>query len=251
MKNYLSRAREWLLQEKYQGRTNSQYFNDLERIKKGEPLDYIIGFKKFLDCHIDLSQKPFIPREETEYWTEKAIEIIKKENTKNNLKILDIFAGSGCIGISILKHIPQSKVVFADKYTRSIKQIKLNIKLNKISPSRYRVIQSDVFDNIKGKFDYIFANPPYISKEKAYRVKESVLQWEPQNALWGGKDGLFYIKKLLQQASNYLKAQGKIFLEFDDYQKKAIEKIIKQLNYSFYVFHKDQFKRWRWMEVIK
>lgn len=250
MKNYLIRAKKWLLEEKYNGKETLAYFKDLERIKKGEPLDYVIGFRKFLNCHIDLSLKPLIPREETEYWVEKAIVEIKNKYNQRLLKILDIFSGSGCIGIALLKHFDNSKVTFAEKNSKSIKQIKINLEINKIPKNRYKVIQSDIFSHIKGKFNLIFANPPYLATRKKYKIQKSVLKYEPKEALFGGSDGLYYIRRFLKKARLYLKQNGVIFMEFDTPQKKEIEKLLKKFKYQNYYFYKDQYRRFRYLKIV-
>ncbi|MGB9726755.1 MAG: peptide chain release factor N(5)-glutamine methyltransferase [Minisyncoccia bacterium] len=251
MKYYLKRAKKWLLEEKYHNKKTSEYFKDIERIKKGEPLDYVIGFRKFLDCHIDLSFKPLIPREETEYWVEKAIREIQRLSNNQKLNILDIFSGSGCIGAALLKHLPKSKVVFAEKYTKFINQIKLNLKLNKINSKKYKIVKSDIFSNIKEKFDFIFANPPYVSIKNVKKVQKSVLLYEPRKAIFAQKDGLYFIKKFLQQAKYHLKQNGVIFLEFDSSQKTFLEKLLKKAGYSNYQFFKDQFNHLRYLKIIK
>ncbi len=217
---------DWLAREK------GISLKDLKRLKKGEPIDYIIGFYKFLGCKIDLSYKPLIPRSETEYWVEKELVNIKGD-------VLDIFAGSGCIGIALLKNT-DCKVDFADKYF--LEQIKLNLKINKL---KAKVIQSDIFSCINKKYDFILANPPYIPLN---RKLDKSLFFEPKKALYGGKDGLFYIKKFLKQAKNYLKEYGVIYMEFDSCQKKEIEKLLKDYNYEFY---KDQYKKWRYLKAQK
>ncbi|MBP8617726.1 MAG: HemK family protein methyltransferase [Candidatus Pacebacteria bacterium] len=234
-------------------RDNIMY--DLLKIKSGEPLDYIIGFTKFLDCKIDLSYRPLIPRSETEYWVEKAILEIKESyfshlTSKKQIKILDIFSGSGCIGIALLKHLPWATVILAEKNKNFILQIKKNLRLNNISSKRYKVVPSDIFSRVQGKYDYIFANPPYVANSRIKRVQKSVLKWEPHEAILGGSTGLYYIDKLLKQAQNFLKPKGAIFLEFDTWQKKDLEKLLKKCHYTQWSFRPDQYQRLRWVKII-
>lgn len=243
----------WLLREKYRNKPKKQFEKDVWRIEAGEPLDYVIGFTDFLGCKIDLSKKPMIPRPETEFWIEKAIEEIKTKEpfigVQDKLFILDIFSGSGCIGVAILIRVLNSLCDFADVDKNSLEQIKINCKINNIAKSRYKIIQSDVFSKIKKRYDLIFANPPYIPTKNKSRIQKSVLDYEPNNALFGGKDGLFYIKKFLKSAKNYLNPGGKIFMEFDSPQKKEIEIMIKKIGCLNYKFNKDQYGRWRWVVV--
>ena len=217
------------------------------RLKRGFPVSYLIGFVPFLNIKVDLSKKPFIPRPETEYWTEIAIGEMKKD--KKRIKCLDLFAGSGCIGIAILKEISKAEVIFGEIDSRALKQIKINLLLNKIPLKRASLVKTNVFQNIKGKYDYILANPPYIAQTQKSLVQRSVLSYEPHRALFGGKDGLDYIKQFLKQARFYLKKQGKIYLEFDPSQKNKIQKIIQQQQYSSHNFFKDQYERWRFVVI--
>ncbi|MCD6233029.1 peptide chain release factor N(5)-glutamine methyltransferase [bacterium] len=245
----------WLLKEKYKdfvigkGRNNAEKLKkDIKRLKKGEPVDYIIGFVDFLGCRIDLRKKPFIPRIETEFWTQKVINILLLEN-KKHIRCLDMFAGSGCIGISILKHIRNSRVDFVDNNREFLEQAGINLDINKISRRRYRLIQSDVFENITGSYDFIFANPPYIPESGVGDVQKSVLQFEQASALFGGEDGLFYIKRFLKEAKSYLSSGGRIYLEFSPSQKGEIARILDKLHYSNYCFFKDLYQRWRLVEI--
>ncbi len=213
------------------------------------PEEYVKGEVKFLNCEIDLSKRVFIPRIETEFWIKKAIKEIKK---RKDLEILDMFAGSGCIGISILKNIKSSKVDFSDIDKKAIEQIRINLKLNKIPEKRYKVYQSDLFENLKNKtYHYIFANPPYGAESRISEMGESVLKYEPQKAVFSGKYGLKHIKRFLKLAKKFLKEKGIIYLEFDPEQKNDIEKILKKEKYSSFKFMKDQFKKYRFARVIK
>ncbi len=265
----------WLLREKYFGQETAQFKRDVERLKKGEPVAYVIGFVDFLGCKIDLSKKPLIPRPETEFWVQKAIEEMSYDfNGRRNRKtrVLDMFSGSGCIGLSIVRHIKNVNITFAEKDKNLLSQIKINaarhcedsaesvaissssvglprFARNDDGGKRYKVVQSDIFKNVKGKFDYIFANPPYIPTIKRNKIQKSVIKYEPPAALFAGKDGLLYIKKFLAEAKNFLNPDGKIFMEFDSFQKKEIEKLLKRYDYKKWEFHKDQYNRFRYVTV--
>jgi len=268
----------WLLEEKYSGKAGKKFNKDVERLKMGEPLDYVIGFCEFLGCKIDLSKKPLIPRPETEYWVQQGIkEIYRDFNDRKNqsINVLDIFSGSGCIGVSIMRNVINSQrefkrfrnvkfqknlyvatfkdihVTFVEKDKNFIKQIKINCKLNNIVKDAHRIIQSDVFLNVKGKYDYIFANPPYIAKNRISKIQKSVLKYEPKMALFGGNDGLLYIRKFLAEAKNFLNPDGKIYMEFDSIQKKEIEKLLKKFRYKKWEFHKDQYNKFRYVIICK
>ena len=215
------------------------------------PIEYERGYTKFLNCKIDLRNRVFIPRIETEFWVARAIKTIRTSNIEHRtLKVLDIFAGSGCIGISILKNVKNLLVDFADIDKKAIEQIKINLKLNKIPSQRYRIYQSNLFEKIKNKnYNYIFANPPYVAKERIKDVQLSVLKYEPKTSFLAGKKGFFYIKKFLKEAERFMKPGGIIYLEFDPEQKIDILNILKKENYKNSRFFKDQFKKWRFAKV--
>jgi len=205
---------------------------------------------KFLNCQIDISKRVFEPRRETEFWVGRVIkDILNSKFQILNSEILDIFAGSGCIGIAILKNIKNAKVDFTDIAKEAIEQIKINLKLNKIPGNRYKVYQSNLFEKIKNKqYDFIFANPPYVALDRIAEVQKEVLEKDPCLALFAGKDGLDIIKKFLPQAKKHLKPGGRIFMEFDAKQKPTIEELLKKLKFK-YRFHKDQFQKIRWLKA--
>ncbi len=211
--------------------------------------------KKFLNCKIDLSKKVFEPRIETESWIGKALKETnqKIEIRKKKIEVLDLFSGTGCIGIAVLKACPKlvERVDFADISKEAIEQIKVNLKLNKIQKERYKIHRSNQFQSFKNKrYDIIFANPPYVALDRILEVQKEVLQKDPPVALFGGKDGMFWIEKFLKEVKKHLNKTGVIYMEFDPLQKQKIEKILKKEGFK-YSFRKDQFKKYRWLKAEK
>jgi release factor glutamine methyltransferase len=209
------------------------------------PEDYNRGFKEFLGVKIDLSFRPLIPREETEYWVKKAIKEINEGS-----ECLDLFSGSGCIGLAILKNVKNSFCDFGDIEEDFLKGIDKSFKDNGIEKERFNLIKTDVFSNINKVYDYILANPPYVDKKRIDEVGEDVKEFEPSIALYGGEDGMEYIKKFLMEASQYLKDKGVVYMEFDPVQKEAIEEIINN-KYSNSKFFKDEFNKYRFLRLDK
>ncbi|MCX6789674.1 MAG: peptide chain release factor N(5)-glutamine methyltransferase [Candidatus Gribaldobacteria bacterium] len=247
----------WLLNEKYGGQLTPEAEKDIARLKRGEPVDYVIGHKKFCGCQIDLRYKPLIPREETEHWVKQAIAEMAKGRPRGGSPraALDMFAGSGCCGIAVLKNAPNSHCDFVDVDDNCLKQIRLNLKINNINKNRYRVIKSNIFEKLSKsdfdskKYDVILANPPYIGLAEKKKVQKSVLSFEPKQALFAKQKGLYFIAKFLSEAKNYLTPEGFIYLEFGYNQKKEIEKLLKKFGYSDYQFEKDQFGKWRFVKI--
>jgi len=235
----------WLIRDKYAGKINGKLEEDVIRLKKGEPVDYVIGWKPFLNCRIDLSQTPLIPRPETEHWTEKAIEEIGKR--KGPVAVADIFGGSGCIGLAVLKNIRRAKVDFGEIEPRFLRQIRINLRQNKIEPRRYRVIRSDIFKGIDQKYDFILANPPYVGRRSF--VEPAVRKFEPAKAIFAGDGGLAIIEKFLKEAPGHLKPVGQIWMEFGDGQKKAIAGIMKKREFKKLEFLRDQYGKYRTLRI--
>jgi release factor glutamine methyltransferase len=211
------------------------------------PEDYKTGFKYFLGAKIDLSKKPFIPREETEHWVSLALKEIRK---RDNPVCLDLFSGSGCVGLAVLKNIDKSFCDFGEKENPFLEQIKINLDINNIPKERYNIIKTDVFSNIEKKYDFILANPPYVALSRIEEVGEDVKQYEPPVALFGGEEGLDLIKEFILKAGDFLKEKGVVFMEFDREQKKKIEDLLGN-NYSKADFFKDQFNKYRFLRLEK
>jgi release factor glutamine methyltransferase len=250
----------WILKDKYNWSTSDifQFLDDLStqkvelspevaedfrRWKLGEPLQYIIGWTPFLDCQIDLRYKPLIPRPETEFWVQKIIEKYSNWHGKKDLRVLDLCCGSGCIGIAILKHVPQSNVTFADVSAAAVAQTKVNVDLNRIAEERVKIVESDLFSAVEGKFDVIVSNPPYIdpTDEVGPEVK-----YEPKEALFAEEKGLAVIKKIVGEAQNFLEDGGELVMEFGKGQGDKVHHLIEQQKFSEVELHQDQFEVARW-----
>jgi len=233
--------KQWLLNEKYQGIESPEFFEDFKKLESGTPLAYLIGNIPFLGITVDLEYKPLIPRPETEFWVNYCIE--KYIPLEANISILDIYSGSGCIGLGIAKKRPNTKILCSDIKKENIVQIQKNIVLNGISEKQVSVIQSDILKNISmQKFDIIFANPPYISEQRKDTVDDSVLLYEDHHALFAEDDGLFHIKNLIEKIPFFLKDNGYMFIEFDPWQKKLIESYIQEKEICL-EFLQDQYQK--------
>ncbi len=219
----------------------AEVFDDLKKLKQGMPLAYLIGFVPFLKVKIDLSLRPLIPRAETEYWVGEVILRCKKEPKT----CLDMFAGSGCVGLSLLGQWSEVRVDFVDIDQKCLDQVRINIARNKIDPSRIFLIRSDVFDRVEGSYDLILANPPYIDPGCLSGLPRSVKEYEPLKALLAGDQGLALIKKFLRTVRSHLNPGGFFVMEFNPSQKKKIEALVSS---QFHCeFNRDQYGRWRFL----
>lgn len=234
-----------LLKEKHNGKKTDEFYKDVERLKSGEPLAYVIGNIPFLDCIIDLSKKPLIPRSETEFWVYNALQAIP---TNKKLNILDVFSGSGCVGIALAKHLPQAHITCADINTHALEQIKINKDINNIPNEQINIVESNVFSNLREQYDYIFANPPYISKEDIDDVEESVLLWEPHTALFAEDNGLIFIKKLIDERGQILASNGIMYIEIGERQKDKLSSFLQRKDVCF-TFLEDQYKKCRVLKI--
>ncbi len=225
----LSQEIAWLLKEKYQGEKTKGFFTDCTRLESGEPLAYIIGSIPFLGTTIYLNSKPLIPRVETEFWIEKLILYIKKRVSEGqrNITLLDLCAGSGCIGVAVANAIPEVTVHFVELEEEHLDTIKINCLSNSIDEKRFKLFQGDLFlveNKALKKYDYIVSNPPYIDP-KLNRTENSVRKFEPRNALYGGINGMELISKIIRQSASYLLKNGELWLEHEPEQAVLIKTV--------------------------
>jgi len=223
----------WLLKEKYHGIESAEYASDRARLMAGEPLAYVIGSIPFLNTTIFLDSHPLIPRPETEFWTEKIIAKITHKHPYEGLtfvrayegltfvRVLDLCAGSGCIGVSILKAIPHAQVDFVEIDVAHHATIQKNIRENGIKENRTRILGGSLFENITQKYDIILSNPPYIDP-MIDRAEDSVKAYEPHRALYGGESGMEIISEIIHDSPNHLEPHGILVIEHEPEQTTDI-----------------------------
>jgi len=232
----MSSEERWLLEEKYKGEKTEGFFADLEKLNTGTPLAYLIGHIPFLNTTIYLDSHPLIPRAETEYWTKNVLEEIK---VCPSPVILDLCAGSGCIGVAVAKEIQDSKVSFVEINAVHHDTILKNIDANSVDRARCRIYGGDLFECVHGKYDFILSNPPYIDKSLD-RTQQSVIDHEPQEALYGGADGLEIVQRIIKDSPRYLAPFGKLFIEHEPEQTDAIHQLGTLVGYTV-TTHNDQY----------
>lgn len=190
----------------------------LERLRKGEPLAYVIGEVEFFGARIKVSPAVLIPRQETELLTEK-VAIYMQQHEHEDKTLWDMCCGSGCIGISLKKKFPKLKVVLSDLSPKALEIAKTNASLNNVDVQFH---QGDMFAPFEGeKCDFFVCNPPYVS-EKDYDALSQEVKHEPKMALIGGTD--FY-KLIAEQLPGYISGFGCIWMEIGYDQKEEINKM--------------------------
>ena len=249
-----SQDEQWLLKEKYGGEKSVAFFADCKRLALGEPLAYLIGHAPFLDCKIWLDSRPLIPRPETEHWIKEVIKTLEEHRTPTlgfsepDIKVLDVCAGSGCIGIAVAKDISSARVDFSEIDARHLPTIEKNLLENNIDPERYTIYHTSLFQDIEGAYDIIVANPPYID-ESLNRTDDSVKDFEPHLALFGGAGGLDVITELITSAPDHLKPGGQLWIEHEPEQSADIQKLGSGNGFTV-TTHQDQYQKERYSILV-
>ena len=223
------------LSEQMSKENEEKYFSLIEKhIKEDVPLSHLVGFEYFYDRKFKVTKDVLSPRMETEELIYKVIEYVKANN-KNNLKILDLCTGSGIIAITLKKELDEIliDVVASDISEEAIEVAKENAQNHNAD---IRFIQSDIFNNIDDKFDIIVSNPPYIDRKDEVTMKENVLNYDPHLALFAEEEGMFFYRKIIEQAKDYLKENGVMFFEIGYDQRDKIIKLSKKNGYLAQVY---------------
>jgi release factor glutamine methyltransferase len=197
---------------------------NLSRLLSREPLAYITGIQSFFGLDFNVSPHVLIPRPETELLVEQAIQAA--DLFQCPLTIADVGTGSGCISITLVKSLPSTLIIATDISFHALQVAKENIQRHQVE-NHIQLVQANLLTGIQTKFHIICANLPYIPTGKLSDL--TVLNNEPCLALDGGKDGLIFIRLLLQDIQVKLHAGGVIIIEIEHTQESSILEICKQL----------------------
>ncbi len=191
----------------------------------GRPLWYIVGDTEFFGCKIKVDERALIPRPETELLADYTVKSVEDGD-----KVLDMCTGSGCIAISVARRCAKRRVsvTAADISDAAIMLARENAQLNGVNVD---FVQSDLFTNVRGRFNVIVCNPPYIRSDEIASLQKEVREFEPRIALDGGADGLDFYRRIAKSIRSYLARDGVLLLECGEGQTEEILKIFGKCSY--------------------
>ncbi len=203
----------------------------VERRMAGEPVAYLIGEWEFYGLPLDISQDVLIPRADTEVLAEQAIAYIQ---ALGECRVLDLCAGSGCVGLAIASQISQARVILGELNDSALKICRQNIRRNGLS-ARVMPVQADAREKPSrslGEFQCIVSNPPYIPSGDIAGLEISVRDYEPHLALDGGADGLDFYRSITQHWKEALAPGGRLFFEVGIGQADPVLRLMRSQGFG-------------------
>ena len=204
------------------------------RRSQNEPVAYILREKEFWSKIFFVGYDTLIPRPETELMVEKLVKIFSEKN----ISILDIGTGSGCILISLLSELKNSRGIGVDISKKALIIARKNLEKHNLK-KKIKFLNKSLDSKFHHKFDLIVSNPPYIRSNEIKKLAEDIKKYEPRIALDGGNDGLDLIKKVIYKAKYILKVKGMLALEIGNEQFKKVSEILLKNNYKIEHIIKD------------
>lgn len=185
----------------------------LARRLAGEPVAYLIGEWEFYGLSLDITPDVLIPRMDTEVLAERAILLARAAG--EGARVLDLCAGSGCVGLAVAANVPGCRVVLADLSEAALQVCKRNVRRNDLN-ARVTCVQANALakpDSTLWDFDVIACNPPYIPSGDIAGLDVCVRDYEPRSALDGGADGLDFYRAIAQNWGAALRLGGSLLFE--------------------------------------
>lgn len=243
----------WVLMEWKLGVTRADYFMnpeteiDTEQQKRLEevlrkrearaPLQYLMETCQFMGFDFYVDERVLIPRQDTEILVEQALSFLKKDREAGRpVKVLDLCTGSGCIGISVKLFCPEAEVVLSDVSPGALAVARRNARALGAEVS---FIEGSLFENIMEDYDYILSNPPYIPAKDMEGLMPEVRRHEPQLALDGGEDGLYFYREICREAGRHLRPGGRLIFEIGMEQGEDLKRLMRGQNMEEIRIEKD------------
>lgn len=219
---------QYLLKQKEMMPENEQqrYMEAIGRRANREPLQYIVGYAYFMGYQFITGPGVLVPRHDTECLVEEVEKILETMDRKNNLHILDMCTGSGCIALSLALRNEKIDGVGVDISGEAL--VIANANKDALQCHRIDFVQSDLFRNVQGKFDLIVSNPPYIRTKVIEGLMSEVRDYEPLGALDGHEDGLYFYDQITKNAGSYLADGGYLCYEIGHDQGPDVFRLMEQ-----------------------
>ncbi len=199
-----------------------------------EPLQYIIGNTEFMSIPFVVRPGALIPRPETELLVEKIIGICKERWGNDSIRILDIGTGSGNIALSLAHYLPNADVEAIDKSSDALKIAIENRKLNELD-GRVKLNEKDILKSDTGEYsglNVIVSNPPYVSEDQKEVLAPEIINHEPHEAVFAGKDGTIFFEKIAGLSKHWLNDDGVLFFEIGYDIGDKVRGILENMEYN-------------------
>ena len=220
--------------------------NAIERLKRQEPIQYILGYSVFCGLRFKVTPATLIPRPETS----ELVELIESEATGHE-SILDIGTGSGCIAVSLASKMPQSEVTAWDISTDALAIATENSKSNGQAVT-FEQVDILAYQPTGEQFDIIVSNPPYIKENEKEAMHANVLDWEPHTALFvPDSDPLLFYRTIAKKGLTVLKPGGRLYFEINRAHGKETKEMLAALGYTGIELRKDFAENDRMIRAIR
>jgi protein-(glutamine-N5) methyltransferase, release factor-specific len=212
------------------------FFENFEKRRRRIPLAQILGRQSFYGLDFFVNEDVLIPRADTECLVDLVLEdyaeLAKQgEKTYAEKRILDLCTGSGCIGISVAKHLPYQELLLVDLSEKALAMAKKNAE--KHLGENVTLLQSDLLTGVQGKkFSLLLSNPPYIVSRVIPGLDREVSEYEPKMALDGGEDGLVFYRRIAREAKAVLLPGARLYLEIGYDQGESVKDIFQKEGYE-------------------
>ena len=205
-----------------------KYLNWIRQRAEHIPLQQLTGEQDFMGLTFAVNEHVLIPRQDTEILVE---EVLKELH--DGMRVLDMCTGSGCILLSLLHYSNDCEGLGVDLSAEALEVAGRNV-LKVLTPEKAEhahFLQSDLFEKVEGKFEIIVSNPPYIASAEVEKLMPEVRDHEPRMALDGTEDGLYFYRRIIEEAGKHLVSSGMLFFEIGYDQGQAVSELMRTEGY--------------------